>query len=52
MLQGSNLPLVDDLRRQMRTELRLAAWTLQKDHQPTRHLQCDVAAAERLRRWN
>jgi hypothetical protein len=35
MLQGSNLALVGHLRRQMRTELRLAAGTLQKHHQPT-----------------
>src|SRR6202048_3131394 len=32
MLQGSNLPLVSDLRCQMRTELRLTAGTLQKHH--------------------
>src|ERR1700694_4474345 len=44
MLQGSNLPLVSNLRRQMRTELRLAARTLQKDHYPAGHHQCKVAA--------
>src|SRR2546429_4793332 len=43
MLQGSNLSLVGDLRRQMRTELRLAAGTLQKDYQPTCHRQCKIA---------
>jgi hypothetical protein len=32
--------LVGDLRRQMCTKLRLAAGTLQKDHQPTRDRQC------------
>ena len=40
MLRGSNLALVGHLRRQMRAELRLAAGTLQKHHQPARHHQC------------
>src|SRR2546423_1792895 len=41
--QRRNRSLVGDLRRQMRTELRLAAGTLQKDYQPTCHRQCKIA---------
>src|ERR1700722_7986030 len=44
MLERSNLPLIGDLCRQMCAELRLATGSLQKDHQATRHRQCEITA--------